>query len=118
MPPRNFAAIRPLLVLLLALLFVPASRAAAAEEPEILKGTVKSLEEGVLHLKDVRFEDETLPPREIRVLTDRDTAWFDGPVKIGKESIVPDLRVLVRCILDGRDRKALLVRIVGGKKPE
>lgn len=118
MTDRNLAKTRSLVVLLVALLLLPwaAATADAGDEPEVLKGTVVALKDGVLVLKGVRFQDETLPPRNVNIQTDKGTAFYDGPIQITKEAIVPDLLVLVRCTLAGSDRKAVLVRIIGGKK--
>lgn len=113
-PPRLFLILAAT-VLLAAAAALPA---AAAEEPEIIKGTVRSCEAGVLVLANVRFQDVTIPPRDVRILIDKATSYYDGPIQVTKEAIVPDLIVLVRCTLAGSDRKALLVRIIGGKKPE
>lgn len=118
MADRNLAKTRSLFVLLVALFLLPwtAAMADAEEAPEVLKGTVVELRDGVLTLKGVRFQDETIPPRNLNIRTDKETAFYDGPMQITKEAIVPDLLVLVRCTLVGSDRKAVLVRIIGGKK--
>ncbi len=52
----------------------------------------------------------------MKIQTDKATAFYDGPMQVTKEAIVADLVVLVRCTLAGTDRKAVLVRIIGGKK--
>lgn len=117
MTSRTSAKARTLVVVLVALFILPFAAAAGAEdEPEILKGTVVELNGGVLTLKGVRFQDETIPPRTLKIQTDKATAFYDGPLQVTKESIVADLVVLVRCTLAGSDRKAVLVRIIGGKK--
>ncbi len=104
------------LVLLLACVAVFGTPAPArAEEPEVLKGTVKELQPGVLLLKDVNFQDETLPRRDVKIMLDKDTAFYDGIKKIPKEEVTPDCRVLVKCTQIGPERKALMVRIIGGK---
>ncbi len=118
MADRNLAKTYPLFVLLVALFLLPwaAATAEAEEAPEILKGTVVELKNGTLTLKGVRFQDETIPPRNVTIQADKGTAFYDGPIQITKEAIVPDLIVLVRCTLAGSERKAVLVRIIGGKK--
>ena len=104
------------LVLLLACVAVFGTPASVrAEEPEVLKGTVKELQPGVLLLKDVNFQDETLPRKDIKVIWDKDTAFYHGVKKVPKEEITPDCRVLIKCTQIGPERKALLVRIIGGK---
>ncbi len=118
MTRRRAAKMRPFAALLVALFLLPCAAAVsrAEEPPDILKGTVVQLEDGVLVLKGVRFQDETIPPREVKVRTDKQTTFYDGPLQITKEEIVPGLLVLVRCTLAGSDRKAVLVRVIGGKK--
>ncbi len=118
MADRNLAKTRSLFVMLVALFLLPwaAATADAEDAPEVLKGTVVELKNGVLTLKGVRFQDETLPPRNVNIRTDKETVFYDGPIQITKEAIVPDLLVLVRCTLAGSDRRAVLVRIIGGKK--
>lgn len=118
MADRNPPKTRSLLVLFVALFLLPwaAATAEAEDAPEVLKGTVVELKNGILTLKGVRFQDETIPPRNIKIQTDKDTAFHDGPMQVTKEAIVPDLLVLVRCTLVGSERKAVLVRIIGGKK--
>ncbi len=118
MTPRTLAKARTLVVVLVALFLLPfgAAAAGAEDEPEVLKGTVVELNGGVLTLKGVRFQDETIPPRTLKIQTDKATAFYDGPLQVTKEAIVADLVVLVRCTLAGSDRKAVLVRIIGGKK--
>lgn len=117
MPDRTPATTRSLFVLIVALfLLSPAAAAGAEDVQEVLKGTVVELKNGILTLKGVRFQDETIPPRSVTVQTDKGTAFFDGPIQVSKESIVADLLVLVRCTMTGPDRKAVLVRIIGGKK--
>jgi len=119
MAGRNPATTCPLAALLVAaflLLPGPGATSRAEDATDVLKGTVVGLKDGVLTLKGVRFQDETIPPRDIKVRTDKDTGFYDGPTQVSKEAIVPDLIVLVRWTLDGADRKAVLVRIIGGKK--
>ena len=118
MTRRRIANMRILAALLVAIALQPwAAGASRAEDPpDILKGTVVQLKDGVLSLKDVRFQDETIPPRKLTIRTDKATVFYDGALQVTKEEIVPDLLVLVRCTLAGSDRKAVLVRIIGGKK--
>ncbi len=91
------------------------SGSAAAEEPEVVKGTVQELKPGFLFLKDVVFQDETIPKKDIKVALDKETAFFHGLKKVPKEEVTPECRVLVKCSQAGTERKALLVRIIGGK---
>lgn len=118
MADRKPANALSLVVAIAALSLVPWNvvMAGAEEAPELLKGTVVELNEGVLTLKDVRFADETIPPRVVKIRADKETAFYDGPMQVTKEAIVADLLVLVRCTLVGSERKAILVRIIGGKK--
>lgn len=102
-------------VLLACFLVSGATVPALAEEQEVLKGTVKSLEPGVLQLKDVNFKDETLPRKDIKVLWDKETAFYYGGAKVPKEEIVPGCLVLVKCVQAGPERKALSVRVIRGK---
>ncbi len=104
------------LLVALCLLTFPAAACRAEEPTEVLKGTVVGMKNGIMTLKGVRFQDDTIPPRSITVVTDKETGFFDGPTQVSKEAIVPDLIVLVRWTLAGSDRKAVLVRIIGGKK--
>lgn len=103
------------LLLAAGIILLGAPMASGAEEPEVLKGTVQELQPGFLFLKDVSFQDETLPRKDIKVAWDKETAFFHGLKKVPKEEITPDCRVLVKCSQVGSDRKALLVRIIGGK---
>ncbi len=118
MTRRSLASTRSLVALLAALFLLPcaAAESRAGDAPDVLKGTVVGLEGGTLTLKGVRFQDETIPPRTVKIQTDKATTFFDGPMQVTKEAIVADLVVLVRCTLAGSERKAVLVRIIGGKK--
>ncbi len=109
-----------LLTAILVFLCLPpsTSSSAGAEEPEFLKGTIQKLEEGALFLMDVSFPDETIPRRDIRILVDQETRYFYGTKQIPKEEASVGHKVLVRCTLVGSNRKALMVRIIGGKKTE
>lgn len=116
MDNRRIPVVFSFLVLLIASVVALATPASVlAEEPEVLKGTVKELQPGALLLKDVNFQDETLPRRDIRVILDNSTAFYHGVRKIPKEEVTPECRVLIKCTLVGPERKALLVRIIGGK---
>ncbi len=98
-------------------LFLFSAGPARAEEPEVLKGTVKSLGKGVLYLTDVSFSDPTLPRKDIRIALDNATDYYYGATKVSKESLTPDCRVLLKCTLRGQERRAVMVRIIGGKAP-
>ena len=87
-----------------------------AAESECLKGTVAKVAENALFLKDTSFPDETLGKRDAMVLIDKDTAFFDGTRKVSRAALQPGNLVLVFCKMAGKDRKARLVRIIGGKK--
>jgi len=50
------------------------------------------------------------------ILVDKETRYFYGTKQIPKEEASVGDRVLVRCTLVGSNRKALMVRIIGGKK--
>lgn len=86
-----------------------------AGEPEVLKGTIKSLDPGVLILKDVNIKDESVPRKDVRILWDKETAFFYGGTKVPKEEVVPGYLVLVKCAQAGSERKALTVRVIKGK---
>ena len=88
-----------------------------AAEPECLKGTVAKVTDTALMLKGTTFPDETLGKRDATVLLDKDTAYFDGTKKVNRAALQPGNIVLVFCKMAGKDRKAKLVRIIGGKKP-
>ncbi|MDP1846923.1 MAG: hypothetical protein Q8K79_03940 [Solirubrobacteraceae bacterium] len=87
-----------------------------AAESECLKGTVAKVTDTSLFLKETVFPDETLGKRDSTVLIDKDTAYFDGTRKVNRAALQPGNRVLVFCKMIGKDRKAKLVRIIGGKK--
>jgi len=105
----------PLVLLIVLCLGLSAPSVCVAEEPEVLKGTIQKVEEGALYLMDVSFPDETIPRRDIRVLVDAETRYFYGTKRVPKEEAAVGNRVLVRCTLVGSSRKALMVRIIGGK---
>jgi hypothetical protein len=116
MDHRRIPVLFPFLVLLIVSVVALAAPASVrAEELEVLKGTVKELQPGLLLLKNVSFQDETLPRRDIKVAWDNSTAFFHGVKKIPKEEVTPECRVLVKCTQVGSERKAILVRIIGGK---
>lgn len=87
-----------------------------AAETECLKGTVAKVTETSLFLKETAFPDETLGKRDSMVLIDKDTAYFDGTRKVNRATLQPGNLVLVFCKMAGKDRKAKIVRIIGGKK--
>ena len=87
-----------------------------AAEPECLKGTVAKVTDTALMLKGTTFPDETLGKRDASVLLNKATTYYDGTKKVNKAALQPGLLVLVRCRLEGADRVAILVRIIGGKK--
>lgn len=108
---------RSLFLLFAGLFLLAFAAAAGAEEAvEAFKGTVVEFKDGSLTLKDVPSENDLVPPRSVIVLTDAGTAFFDGATQVSKDDIVPDLLVLVRCTVAGQERRAVLVRIIGGKK--
>ena len=88
-----------------------------ASEPECLKGKVAKVTDTALYLTETSFPDETLGKRDAMVLLDKDTAYFDGTKKVNKAALEPGNLALVFCKMSGKDRKAKLVRIIGGKKP-
>ncbi len=98
-------------------LFLVSAGPARAEEPEVLKGTVKSLGKGVIYLTDVSFSDPTLPRKDLRIALDNATDYYYGATKVTKESLTPDCRVLLKCTQNSQGRKAVMVRIIGGKAP-
>ena len=106
------------LALLSAVLLHPAPGAAVdnATAPECIKGTVAKVEESALYLKGATFPDETLGKRDTMVLIDKDTKYFDGTKKINRAALQPGNIVLVHCTMAGKERKAALVRVIGGKK--
>ncbi|OYV75852.1 MAG: hypothetical protein B7Z74_00860 [Deltaproteobacteria bacterium 21-66-5] len=87
-----------------------------AAETECIKGTVVKVAEKALYLKDTSFPDETLGKRDATVLLDKATTYYDGPKKVNKADLQPGHIVLVRCRMAGKDRAAVLVRIIGGKR--
>lgn len=114
---------RRILVCLIAtvslLLFAPpAARTAQdiAADTECLKGTVAKVVDNILYLKDTSFPDETLGKRDAMVVLDKASTYFDGAKKVNKAALQPGNLVLVRCKMAGKDRVAVLVRIIGGKK--
>lgn len=116
MHPRCFFLRFFLTAALLACLLVSGATVPAnAQEPEVLKGTVKSLGPGALLLTDASFSDDTLPRQDIKVLWDKETAFYYGATRVPKEEVAPGCRVLVKCTRSGSERKALLVRVIMGK---
>jgi hypothetical protein len=95
--------------------FIVPAASVRAEEPEILKGTIKTLEPGVLSLTDVSFSDPTVPRKDIRMSLDNATAYYYGATKVPREELTVGCRVLVKCVQTSSGRKATMVRIIGGK---
>lgn len=87
-----------------------------AAETECIKGTVAKVADTALYLKETSFPDETLGKRDATVLLDKATTYYDGPKKVNKAALQPGHLVLVRCRMAGKERAAVLVRIIGGKK--
>lgn len=85
-------------------------------EPECLKGTVVKVTDTALQLTGTTFPDETLGKRDVTILLDKDTTYFDGTKKVNRAALQPGNLVLVFCKFAGKDRKAKTVRIIGGKK--
>jgi hypothetical protein len=85
-------------------------------EPECLKGTIAKVAENALYLKNTNLPEGAADKRDLMVLLDKDTKYFDGTKKIAREALQPDHIVLVYCKMAGKDRKAAIVRIIGGKK--
>jgi hypothetical protein len=86
-----------------------------AAEPECLKGTIAKVAENALYLKNTNLPDDPAK-RDLMILLDKDTKYFDGTKKITREGLQPDQIVLVYCKAAGKERKAGTVRIIGGKK--
>jgi len=95
---------------------VPGIGADNVTEPECIKGTVAKVEESALYLQGTTFPDETLGKRDAMVLLDKDTKYFDGTKKVNRAALQPGNIVLVHCSMAGKERKAALVRVIGGKK--
>lgn len=87
-----------------------------AAEPECLKGTIAKVAENALYLKNTTVTEPAGGKRDLMVLLDKDTKYFDGTKRITREALQPDQIVLVYCNAAGKDRKAGTVRIIGGKK--
>jgi hypothetical protein len=106
------------LAFLAALLLTAASGSAQdnAAEPECLKGTVAKVAENALYLKNINLPEDAAGKRDLMVILDKDTKYFDGTKKVTREAIQPDHIVLVYCGQHGKERKANTVRIIGGKK--
>ncbi len=87
-------------------------------ETEVIRGTVDRFRPGILSLTDVKLPNGENPGKTVMVIVNKDTEYFDGPGKTNKESITKGLKVLVRCVPAGTGRKAVLVRIIGGKSAQ
>jgi len=83
------------------------------EAPECIKGTVTKVAETALYFS---LPDEAFGKKESTVLLDRATKYFDGTKQVTREALQPGHIVLIHCKMEGKDRKAALVRIIGGKK--
>ncbi len=92
--------------------------ARSAGETEIIRGTVDKWRPGILVLSDVRPQRGADAGKPVMIIVNKDTEYFDGPLRTTKESVTKGLKVLVKCEPAGTGRIALLVRIVGGKAPE
>src|SRR5512139_670165 len=90
---------------------------ARCEATEVIRGTVDKFRPGILSLTDVKLPDGGSAGRPVMVIVNKETAYFDGPIKTTKESVTKGLKVLVKCEPAGTGRVAVLVRIVGGKNP-
>lgn len=86
-------------------------------EPEIIKGTVAIVRPSALYLTDIGSPDEAELRKDIMVAVDDDTEYYDAARRITRDDIVPGLKVIARCRNGSDGRKALQVRIVGGKTP-
>ena len=100
---------------LLSIVLILCAATLSAGEPEVLKGTVKSLEPTLLVLKDSNLKDDSLSRKDVKIICDRETAYFYGGTKVPREEIAPGYLVLVKCEQAGSDRKALSVRVIKGK---
>ncbi len=89
------------------------ARPAPCSQTEVIRGTVDRFRPGILVLTNVKFEDGTDAGRTVMVIVNKDTGYFDGPMRTTKESITPGVKVLVKCEPAGTGRVAVLVRIVG-----
>ncbi len=92
-------------------------RPASCGEPEVIRGTVERFRPGILVLTDVRLENGANAGRPVMVIVNKDTGYFDGPIRTTKESLTRGLKVLVKCEPAGTGRIAVLVRIVGRTTP-
>lgn len=86
------------------------------EAPECIKGTVAKITESELYLLNTSFPDEALGTRDVMVILDKDTQYYDGTKKVDRSNIERDNLVLVHCIMVGKNRQAKIVRVIGGKK--
>ena len=86
------------------------------EAPECIKGTVLNVTENTLYLQNTPLPGDTPVKQTPTVLLDRTTQYFDGTKKVTRESLQPGYIVLIHCKMQGKDRKASLIRIIGGKK--
>ncbi len=90
-------------------------RPARCAETEVIRGIVDRFRPGILSLTDVKLPDGGSAGKSVMVIVNKDTEYFDGPIRTTKESVTKGLKVLVKCEPAGTGRIALLVRIIGGK---
>ena len=89
--------------------------ALSADQAEVIRGTVEKWRPGILVLTDVRLPNGMDAGKPVMVIVNKDTAYFDGPLRTTRESVTKGVKVLVRCEPAGTGRLGVLVRIVGGK---
>lgn len=108
---RHFAVV--------ALLLIAGAAAAQdnTEAPDCIKGTVEKITATVLYLQDATFPDETLGKRDVTVNLDKDTKYFDGTRVVARDDLLLGKIVLVFWTLEGKERKANIIRIIGEKTP-
>ena len=104
------------LTLLMSVAVSARAQQANAAESECTKGTVVKVTDVSLFLREATLPGDTLAKRDLMFLIDKDTAFFDGTKKVNRAALQPGNLVLVFCKMAGKDRKAKLVRIIGGKK--
>ncbi len=89
---------------------------AVCGETEVIRGTVDKFRPGILSLTDVRLPDGNAA-KPAMIIVNKDTEYFDGPLRTTKEAIASGVKVIVKCEPAGTGRVAVLVRIIGGKTP-
>lgn len=95
---------------------VPGSAEDNVVAQECLKGTVSKVMETSLSLSNTTFPDRSLGKQDVTVNLDKATKFFDGAKGIARDQLEPGNLVLVYCAGESKERKASLVRIIGGKK--